>query len=164
MSAQALSASRLRPPGLAETVRFRVFYPFNENKLTSFPNERRTAREVFVLSNAENRTLLYLPLICPRPMVTWCSAMAVKSGITCNALDWWSHHKMWTGFVGLVYNCLTITKPELVVLVLVYYQDYFIMSNSTVVLPLYTCNIISITKTIFFKVQVGKVSQVDTIC
>ena len=42
--------------------------------------------------------------------VTWCSAMAVKSGITCNALEWWSHHKKRTGFVGLVYNYLTITK------------------------------------------------------
>jgi len=41
-------------------------------------------------------------------MVTWCSAMAVKSGITCDALDWQSHHKKWTEFVGLsYYNYLT---------------------------------------------------------
>jgi len=68
--------------------------------------------------------------------------MAVKSGITCDALDWWSHHVKRTGFVGLVYNYLTITKTGFVVLVLVYYQDYF-------------C---------YVKVKVSKVPQVDTIC
>jgi len=51
--------------------------------------------------------------------VTWCNAMTVKSGITCDVLDWtWNHHNKWTGFVGLVYNYLTITKTEFVVLVL----------------------------------------------
>jgi len=53
-------------------------------------------------------------------MVAWCNAMAVKSGITCDALDWWSHHKKWTGFVGLVYSYLTITKTGFVVLFLFY--------------------------------------------
>jgi len=40
--------------------------------------------------------------------------MTVKSGINCDALI----GPPWTGFVGLVYNYLTITKTEFVVLVL----------------------------------------------
>jgi len=35
---------------------------------------------------------------------------------SCNTLDWWSNHKKWTGFVGLVYNYLTLTKAGFVVL------------------------------------------------
>ena len=41
ISARALSASRLRPLGLTETVLIHVFCLFNEKKLTSFPNEKR---------------------------------------------------------------------------------------------------------------------------
>ena len=55
MSARALSASGLRPPGLADTVRLRVFCPsyrpatvWKEKKLTSFPNENRKAREKYL--------------------------------------------------------------------------------------------------------------------
>ena len=65
---------------------------FEKKQLTiSFPNERKKAMSiVFVLSNAGNRTLLYLP---------HARDLHGDIGTTCNALDCLSHHKKWTGFV-----------------------------------------------------------------
>ena len=69
---------------------------FEKKQLTiSFPNERKKAMSiVFVLSNAGNRTLLYLP---------HARDLYGDSGTTCNALDC-SSHKKWIGFVCLVCN------------------------------------------------------------
>ena len=93
----ARSASGLRPPGLAETVRIRVFCPFNEKKLTSFPNERRKAREKYLYFPMQE-----IELYCTCLMLEMYGDMVQRddceSCITCDALDWWSK---WTGFVGL---------------------------------------------------------------
>jgi len=65
---------------------------FEKKQLTRFPNERRKAREYLYFPTQEIE--LYYTCLMPETYG--------DSGTTCYALDCWSHHKKWTGFVCLV--------------------------------------------------------------
>jgi len=69
--AQVGTGVTVRPPGLADTVRIRVFCPsyrpatvWKEKKLTSFPNENRKGREKYILYFL----MLEIELYCTRLM------------------------------------------------------------------------------------------------
>jgi len=93
---------------------------FEKKQLTSFPNERRKAREEYLYFPTQEIELYYT---CLMPETYG------DSGTTCYALDCWSHHKKWTGFVCLV-TLVNYYQNLIVVLVLVY--NYLLRTTKTI--------------------------------